>query len=59
MAWYLALIGAGAAIAVSLFRRYYAQKTAESENAKYCFECGRSYPDGYVLCPKCGIRFGT
>jgi len=59
MAWHLALIGAGTAVAVSPFRRHSAQKTAESENAKYCLGCGRSYPDVYVLCHERGIRFGT
>ena len=59
MAWYFALLGLAVGIAIFLVKRYYTQKSAEAKNAKYCFECNRSYPDSYVLCPKCGIKFGT
>ena len=59
MVWYFAFIGIGAGIVVFLIRRYLSQKAAASDNKKFCFECNRAYPDSYVLCPKCGIKFGT
>lgn len=59
MVWYLALIGVAVVIGMFFLRRYYTQKTAEADNKKFCFECNRVYPDNYVLCPKCGIKFGT
>ena len=36
-----------------------AKKKAEAEKKNFCFECNRAYPDNYILCPKCGIKFGT
>ena len=59
MVWYLAFVGLGIGVAVYFLRRYLSQKAAESEQKKFCFECNRSYPENYVLCPKCGIKFGT
>ena len=59
MAWYLALLAIAAPVIVMLVKKYYKEKKAEADSKKFCFECNRSYPDNYVLCPKCGIRFGT
>ena len=36
-----------------------AQFWAEGGKKNFCFECKRAYPEKYILCPKCGIKFGT
>ncbi len=59
MVWYLALLGIAVPIIVILVRKYYAEKKAEADKKNFCFECNRTYPDNYTLCPKCGIKFGT
>jgi len=59
MVWYFALLAIAVPIIVVLAKKYYAEKKAEADKKNFCFECKRAYPENYILCPKCGIKFGT
>jgi uncharacterized paraquat-inducible protein A len=59
MVWYFALLAIAVPVIVVLAKKYYKEKKAESDKKNFCFECKKAYPENYVLCPKCGIKFGT
>jgi len=59
MVWYFALLAIAVPVIVVLAKKYYKEKKAKADKKNFCFECNRAYPDSYILCPKCGIKFGT
>jgi|GEM_PF-6101734 len=57
--WQYILLGVGILVAILLLKKYFSHQSTESVSSKFCFECNRNYPDRYLLCPKCGIKFGA